>query len=252
VVVVNDALARQEWGSAESAIGQRIRDFLPGTDWHEVVGVTGSIRYGGLSQPAPGTVYWPNAVEKLWEQDLMVFRSLEYVIRVRGNPSAFVGPLREAVWSVNRSLPLANIRTLDRLVDESMARTAFAMVMLSIAAVVALVLGLVGIYGVISYIVAQRTREIGVRIALGARPAQVRRMVVGQAAIVAAIGVGVGLVGAGALTRLMAGLLYGTSPLDLPTYGIVTVAIGLVALAASWLPARRAARVDPVAALRAE
>jgi ABC-type antimicrobial peptide transport system permease subunit len=133
-----------------------------------------------------------------------------------------------------------------------MARPAFAMVMLTIAAAVALVLGLVGIYGVISYVVSQRTREIGVRIALGAEPAVVRRMVVAQASRVIAVGVVIGLSASVVLTRLMAGMLHGVRSVDAVTYGLVTVAISVVALAASYVPARRAARVDPVTALRAE
>lgn len=251
VVVVNEELARQEFGEPAAAVGQRVRDYLD-QDWYEIVGVTASVRYAGVSHPAPAVLYWPIVVESLWELDLFVPRTLDYVLRTRGEPTALLPQVRQALAELNPSLPVARVRILQEVLDGSLARAAFAMVMLSIAAAVALALGLVGIYGVISYIVSQRTREIGVRIALGARPADVRGMVVRQAAGVVAIGLGAGLAAAAGLTRLMGGLLFGVRPLDLLTYATVTLAIAGVALLASWLPARRAARVDPVTALRAE
>ena len=251
VVVVNEAMARAEWGEPAAAIGQRVRDLL-GTVWYEVVGVSGSVLYAGVTQPAPTVVYWPMVLERFWDEEPWVVRSLDYLVRTDRDPRLMLTQVRDAVWSVNASLPLANVERVDEALSRSMARPAFAMVMLSIAAIVALVLGLVGIYGVISYVVSQRTREIGVRIALGAEPAVVRRMVVGQAFRVIAVGVVVGLAASAGLTRLMAGMLHGVRPVDGVTYGLVTVAITVVALAASYVPARRAARVDPVAALRAE
>jgi hypothetical protein len=249
VVLVNEELARQEFGEPGAAVGKRLRDFMGG-DFHEIVGVTESIRYAGVGRPAIPVVYWPLAVTNLWGESLFVSRGLDLVVRTRGDPLALFGGFREAVWSLNPSLPLAGVRTLKEILDGSMAQAAFAMVMLSIAAVVALVLGLVGIYGVISYIVSQRTREIGVRLALGAAPARVRWMVVGQATGATAVGIVIGLVAAAGLTRLMSGLLFGVRPVDLVTYAGVTVAIAAVALAAAYLPARRAAGVDPVVALR--
>jgi ABC-type antimicrobial peptide transport system permease subunit len=159
---------------------------------------------------------------------------------------------RDAVWSVNPNLPLSRVRTLRENVDRSMARTSFTLIMLGLAAGVALFLGSVGIYGVISYVVSQRTREIGVRMAMGAETADVSRMVLKQALLLAGFGVGIGLVGAVGLTRLMSALLYGVSPMDPLTFGSVAVGLSLVALLASYLPARRAARVDPVVALRFE
>jgi ABC-type antimicrobial peptide transport system permease subunit len=144
------------------------------------------------------------------------------------------------------------VTTLDQFVDDSMARTSFTLVMLAIAAGVALFLGAVGVYGVISYVVSQRTREIGVRMALGAEQEDVRRMVLKQGGTLAGAGVVVGLIMASLLTRLMASLLYGVSPIDLPTFGAVALALSAIALLASYLPARRASSVDPVMALRAE
>jgi ABC-type antimicrobial peptide transport system permease subunit len=156
------------------------------------------------------------------------------------------------VWSVNGNLPLARVNTLSELVADSMGRTSFTLIMLGIAAAVALFLGAVGIYGVISYVVSQRTREIGVRMAMGAERADVSGMVMRQALLLAAGGVVVGLAAAAGLTRLMASLLYGVSPMDPLTFGGVAVALSSVALVASYIPARRAAAVDPVVALRAE
>ena len=161
-------------------------------------------------------------------------------------------PAREAIWAVNPSLPLARVRTLAEYVDRSMARTSFTLVVLGIAAAVALFLGSVGIYGVISYVVSQRTREIGVRMALGAEAGDVSRMVLKQALMLAAGGVVIGLVGAAGLTRLMSSLLFGVSSMDPVTFGSVALGLSAVALLASYLPARRAAKVDPVVALRFE
>jgi putative ABC transport system permease protein len=253
VVVVSENLAREEWGDPANALGKRIRDFLGSPRWAEVVGVVADVRELGVTQPAPTTVYWPLAISQFWDQSLFVPRAIDLAVRVPASQvRAIVPQIRNAVWEVNRHLALAGIRTLDDLLARSMARASFAMVMLAIAAAVALGLGLVGIYGVISYIVTQRTREIGVRIALGARPADVRRMVVRQASQVAGIGLGAGLLGALALSRLMGSLLYGVRPFDPLTYFSVAAIIAGVVLLASYLPARRAAGIDPVTALRAE
>jgi ABC-type antimicrobial peptide transport system permease subunit len=249
VVVVNEELARQEFGEPGAAVGRRLRDFMGG-DFREIIGVTESIRYAGMGRPPPAVVYWPLAVANLWGESLFVSRGVTVVVRTRADPAPLFPAVREVVWLLAPNLPLADVRTLAQIRQASMGQTAFAMVMLSIAAAVALGLGLIGIYGVISYVVSQRTREIGLRIALGAAPASVRRMVVGQAAGMTAIGVGGGLLAAASLTRLMSGLLYGVRPLDLVTYAAVSLVITAVALAAAYLPARRAAGVDPVAALR--
>ncbi len=254
VVVVSERVARQYWGDPTAAIGRRIRDFIGATPvWYQVVGVVADVRDAGVSQPAPPLIYWPMALAHFWDESLFVPRGFNVVVRAsRERVPSLLPEIRSAVWSVNRDLAIARVTTLGALVRHSMARASFAMVMLAIAALVALILGLVGIYGVISYIVAQRTREIGVRIALGARPGEVRGMVVRQAAVVAAIGLAVGLVAAFVLSRLMASLLYGVRPFDPLTYGGVAAIIAGVVLLASYLPARRAAGIDPVTALRAE
>lgn len=179
--------------------------------------------------------------------------SSAYVIRSpRTGTTDFFREVRETIWAVNPNLPLANVRTVAEIQEGSMAQTSFTLVMLGIAAAVALLLGAIGIYGVISYVVSQRTREIGVRMAVGAASVDVTRMVLRQGFALAGAGVAVGLASAFALTRLMSALLYGVSPLDPMTFGTVAVLLTSVALVASYLPARRAAMTDPVEALRAE
>jgi len=223
-----------------------------GGPWYEVVGVSGDIRDNGVSQDPVPTIYWPQVVEGFYDEvGYRAQRSMAYAVRVRaGDPNAILPAVREAVWAVNPNLPLARVRTLDEIAAGSMAQTSFTLVMLAIAAGVALFLGAVGIYGVISYVVSQRTREIGVRMAMGAESADVSRMVLKQAGGLAALGVGVGLIAAAGLTRLMASLLFGVSAMDPVTFGTVAVSLSVVALVASWVPAYRASRVDPVVALR--
>lgn len=189
-----------------------------------------------------------------WRSSLLIVKPETVVCwhREGDDPMSLLNAAREAVWSVNRNLPLARVRTLDEYVDRSMARTSFTLVMLGISALVALFLGSVGIYGVISYVVSQRTREIGVRMAIGAEAGDVSRMVLKQALMLAGGGVVIGLVGAAGLTRLMSSLLFGVSSMDPVTFGSVALGLSAVALLASYLPARRAAKVDPVVALRFE
>jgi predicted permease len=256
VVVLSEALARAEFGDPAKAVGKRVRQagIGEGNPWYQVVGVAGDVRDDGMGKDPVPVVYWPQVVEDFWEEQGPVSqRSMAYAVRVtNGNPNALLPEVRKAVWSVNSNLPLARVQTLKELASSSMAQTTFTLIMLGIAAAVALFLGAVGIYGVISYVVSQRTREIGVRMAMGAESADVSRMVLRQAGVLAAMGVVVGLVAAGGLTRLMASLLYGVSPMDPVTFGAVAAALAVIALVASWVPAWRASRVDPVVALRFE
>jgi predicted permease len=256
VVVVTADLAREHWGTPGDAIGKRVRQFIGQEEtpfWYEVVGVVGEERDNGVAEEAVATVYWPQIVQRFWGNDVYTPRSMAFAVRTTtGDPMSLLDAARDAVWSINPNLPLSRVRTLRENVDRSMARTSFMLIMLGIAAGVALFLGSVGIYGVISYVVSQRTREIGVRMAMGAETVDVSRMVLKQALLLAGGGVGIGLVGAVGLTRLMSALLYGVSPMDPLTFGSVAVGLSLVALLASYLPARRAARVDPVVALRFE
>jgi ABC-type antimicrobial peptide transport system permease subunit len=164
----------------------------------------------------------------------------------------FLNEVQQAVWSVNPNLPLARVRTQQQIYDESMAQTSFVLVILGIAASVTLLLGIVGIYGVIAYIVAQRRREVGIRMALGAQGESVQKIFVSRGLALAAIGLMIGLMGAAALMRLLSSQLFGVSAFDPITYVAVLVLLGGVTLIATWLPARRATRIDPMLALRAE
>jgi predicted permease len=256
VAVISEAIAREYWESPSAAIGQRLRMFGPvdDTEWSEVIGVVADVRDDGTAEQVVPIVYWPQLVDASYaELAEYTPRSLAYAVRVAGGaPGALLPAIRQAVWSVNPNLPLANVATLDEFVRDSRSRTSFTLVMLGIASGVALFLGAVGIYGVISYVVTQRTREIGVRMALGARHADVREMVLRQAATLALVGVGIGVGGAATLTRLMSSLLYGVSPLDPLTFASTAVVLAVVALVSGYLPARRASRVDPIVALRFE
>jgi ABC-type antimicrobial peptide transport system permease subunit len=192
-------------------------------------------------------------VENFWGLDIFARRTMVYLVR-SGYPRAasLLEPVREAVWSEHPTLPLANVQTLGEVYDQSMARTSFTVVMLSIAGSLALLMGAVGIYGVISYVVSQRTRELGLRIALGARQKQLIRMVLAHGLSLAGFGVAIGLLATVGLTRLLSTLLFGVDPVDPLTYAVVSVALVAVALLASYVPSRRAASVDPVEALRVE
>jgi predicted permease len=252
VVVLSEALAREYWGDPAKAIGRRVRN-SPDNPWRTVVGVVGDERDDGLAQAAPPTVYWPVMVEKLWAPGLRVQRNLTFVIRTdRAKSTTLVKEVQQAVWSVSASLPVANFRPMTDIMSASMAQTSFALVMLGMAGGVALLLGVVGIYGVIAYIASQRTKEIGIRIALGAVTRDVTGLFLRQGLVLAGLGIAIGLVAAGFATRLMTTLLYGVRPLDVVTYAAVAFALGLTALIASYLPAARAARVAPAEALRRE
>jgi predicted permease len=252
VALVSDKLARDLWGSPAAAIGGRIRDNPKGV-WREVVGIAGDERSDGADQPAPSTVYWPFRMNDFQGSPQMLRRSLFVMVRSsRAGNEAFLGELRKAVWSVNSSLPLASVRTLAEVWERSMARTSFTLVMLAIAGAMALLLGIVGIYGVIAYSVSQRTREIGVRMALGAQHGAVRRMFVRQGLMLAAIGVACGVGAAIAVTRWIDKMLFGVSAVDTVTYVAVAVMLLLCTALASYAPARRASRIEPADALRAE
>jgi putative ABC transport system permease protein len=250
VVMVSESLARDLWGDPQAALGKRVRETHKSA-WREVVGVVADIHYDGLDRKAPATVYWP-VLMKEFEADGLC-RSLAFAIRSpRAGTEGLLKEIREAVWSVNANLPLASVETLETVYERSMARTSFTMVMLALAGGMALVLGVVGIYGVISYAVSQRAREIGIRMALGARREELTRMFVRQGLVLATIGAGCGLLAALGLGRVMSSLLFGVQPADPTTLSLVAIALVGASALASYLPARRVADVDPVEALRAE
>jgi ABC-type lipoprotein release transport system permease subunit len=252
VVLISENFAREVWGEPSKAIGRRIRR-SPKAGWYEIVGVVGDERQDGVTQAAPKMAYWPMYTGDFGGGGTYVQRSLGYVIRTSRLQSAdFIREVQQAVWSINPNLPLARVRTLQQLYDESMAQTSFTLVILGIAAAVTLLLGVVGIYGVIAYVVAQRRREVGIRMALGARAPDVQRMFVLRGMVVTGIGLAIGVGAALAVMRLIRVVLFGISPFDPLTYTAVVVGLGAIALLATWLPAHRATRLDPSLALRSD
>jgi putative ABC transport system permease protein len=244
VVVVNEALARRFW-PGEEAIGKRIGFKAADPQvWHEIIGVVGDVKHSSLTIDPKPEVYFA------YQQYPDRFMSL--VVRASSEPSALATSIRDQILAVDPSQPVFDIKTMDERVSKSVAPTRFVMMMLGIFAALALILAAVGIYGVISYSVTQRTHEIGIRMALGAEARDVMRMVVRQGMTLALTGVVVGLVGAFALTRLMSGLLFGVSSTDTLTFGVISLLLTGVALAACFVPARRATRVDAMIALRYE
>jgi predicted permease len=252
VAIVTENLAREYWREPSAALGKRIRSDLK-SPWREIVGVAGDERDQGADQKPATTVYWPALAKDLWGSGVTARRTVAFAIRSsRTGSEGFLKEIRQAIWSVNPNLPLFEVHTLDEIYRKSMARTSFTLVMLALAGGMALLLGVVGIYGVISYSVSQRTREIGIRMALGARRAELTGMFVRHGLLLASIGLAFGLGGAVALTRLMTSLLFEISPLDPVTYGAVAFGLAGAAALASYVPSRRAAAVEPVEALRAE
>lgn len=252
VALLSENLAREYWGEPGRAIGKRVRR-SPQTGWIEIIGVVGNERQDGATQAAPPTIYWPMKGAESINGQAFVQRSLAYVVRAsRLQAPGFLTDVQQAVWSVNPNLPLARVRTLRQMYDESMAQTQFVLVILGIAASVTLLLGLVGIYGVIAYIVAQRRREVGIRMALGAQSRSVQKIFVARGLALTAIGLTLGLAASAVLMQLLSSQLFGVQPFDPVTYLAVVAALGSVAMLATWLPARRASRVNPMLALRAE
>jgi len=248
VVMVSENLAREMWGTPSAAIGKHIREF-PMMPWHEVIGVVQDVRERGVQEKAPEIVYWPPMVVR----GFGMVRTVTFAVRSgRAGTESFLHEMRDAVWSVNSNLPLASVRTMQEVYGKSLARTSFTLVMLGIAGTMALTLGLIGIYGVMSYTVSQRQREIGIRLALGARRGDVLQMILRQGMQLALLGVAVGIVAAFGLTGLMRNLLFGVTAHDPLTFAGVSVLLILVALFACYIPGRRAILVDPAVTLRYE
>ncbi|MFZ1976053.1 MAG: ABC transporter permease [Candidatus Acidiferrales bacterium] len=252
VALISENFAKEYWHDARNALGKRIR--VGNTDdWREIVGVVADVYDNGVDSPAPTTVYWPMMLNRFEGEKESVRRGVGFVIRSpRAGSEAFLNEVRQTVWSVDPNVPLANSHTLGYFYTRSMARTSFTLVMLGVAGAMALLLGIVGIYGVIAYSVSQRTREIGIRMALGAQRQTLTNMFVRQGLILTGIGVVCGLAAAFATMRLMSSLLFKVKPVDPITYGGMTLGVIVVAYLACYLPSRRAAGVDPVEALRAE
>jgi predicted permease len=254
VALVSETLARELWQTPDAALGRRIRAPGGGGPWRDVIGVVADVQMNGLDAVSPATVYWPPVMADFYRgQPFFVPRGVAFAIRspLAGSP-ALARQIEQAVWSVNASLPVAGLRTMQDIYDRSLGRTSFTLVMLVAAAGAALVLGVVGLYGVLSYAVSTRRREIAIRFALGARASDVQARIVRQGVVLAAIGVSLGLVAATGVTRLMTSLLYDVEAVDPLTYAAVAAGLIAVAALASYLPARRASAVDPAESLAAE
>jgi len=242
VVVISENFAREYWGSPAAAIGKQIRE-NPNDPWSEVIGVVADIRHDGVDQPAPSTVYW----------SLRDAPSSTFLIRgSRAGTESLATEIRRAVGAVSAGLTVTQMQTMQEIYERSMARTAFTLSLLAISGGMALLLAVVGIYAVIAYTVSQRTREIGIRMALGAEQGRVKAMFVRNGVLWAGIGAAAGLVAAVPLSTLMSALLFEVKPIDPLTYSAVAAGLLGAAALASYLPARRVTRIHPVEALRAE
>jgi ABC-type antimicrobial peptide transport system permease subunit len=245
---VSRTLAERYW-QGESAVGKRLRIITNGP-LYTVVGVVGSVRDTALDQPADQMVYCPLLPAP--EDPRWAPRDLAVVVRTEGNALDVTAGIRDVIRGLDASLPMYRIRPLTDIVAHASARTRFTLYVIGVASIAALLLGAIGLYGVMSYVVTLRTHEMGIRLALGAQPHEVRRMVSRQGLAVATCGIAVGLLGAIALTRFLAALLFEVNPVDPAILALAAAFLLIVAAVASWLPARRAAAVDPALALRTE
>jgi predicted permease len=253
VAVISENFARELGAEPASAVGKRIRPFGTQGPWREVIGVVQSVHEYALYEEPPSVAYWPVFMENMFNQPVIGTRAIAFAIRsARAGTASLIEEVRQAVWSVNGSLPVAIEGTMEAPYAGSLARTSFTLVMLAIAGAMALALSVVGIYGVIAYVVSQRTREIGIRSALGAEPRQLEKMFLLHGLALSAAGAVVGLVAAMALGRLMSSLLFGVGPTDPAAYVAAVVVTIAAAALASYMPARRAATIDPIETLRAE
>jgi predicted permease len=253
VALISEDFAREIAANPADALGRRIRTSQDTDAWREVIGVVQNVKDDSLFAAAPSLVYWPILMSDAFGAPVSGVPTVAFVIRSeRAGTASLMTEIRTAVWSVNSGVPIALERTMQTLYGGSLARTSFTLVMLAIAGGMALALGILGIYGVIAYVVSQRAREIGIRMALGAQQREVRKMFLRHGLVLTCVGIAVGLVAALAVTRLMSSLLFGVAPTDPAAY---VAALGLVLAAAtlaSYLPARRAAALDPVETLKAD
>ena len=255
VAIISENLAQEWWGAPGAALGKRIREGGAADPWREIVGVVEDVYDNGVHVKPPEFAYWPALMDRyIWggENGFVVGRGVFLIRSSRTGTESLLSDAQQAIWSVNGRQPVFLVTTLKALYDRSMARTSFTLVMLAIAGGMALMIGIVGIYGVIAYMVSQRTREIGIRTALGAQRAELLGMFVRHGLLLVGCGAALGLVAAAGLTRLMSSLLFGVTALDPVTYAVVSALLVAAAVLASFLPARRAMGVDPVQALRAE
>jgi predicted permease len=252
VAIVSAKVAREFWGSPAAALGKRIR-VSSKDDWREIVAVTGDVYDDGTNKDVPPIVWWPIRTEHFEGGQVHLQRFVVYAVRTsRAGSESLMKDIRQAVWSVDANIPLTDIHTENYFYSRSMARTQFTLIMLALAAGIALMLGLIGLYGVIAYSASQRRREIGIRIALGAQRHTITTMFVRQGLLLAGTGVACGLLVALAATRLLRSFLFHVNPMDPLTYAAACLALCTAAALASYIPSRRTATVNPVEALRAE
>jgi predicted permease len=252
VGMVSENFAREYWGSPANALGKHLR-VSTNDDWREIVGVVADVHDDGMGKDAPTIAYWPTLMSHFESGQVNIRRFVVFAIRTpRAGSESLMKNVRQAVWSVDANLPLTGIHTQDYYYQKSISRTSFTLVMLGIAAAIALLLGIVGLYGVIAYSASQRTREIGIRIALGAQRNSIITMFVRQGLVLAGCGIGCGLFLALGATRLLKSLLFHVSPVDPATYVLACIALCAAASLASYIPSRRTVAVNPVDALRAE
>jgi putative ABC transport system permease protein len=250
VALVSESFARETWNTVGGAIGKRIKVGTTGP-WQEVIGVVADIHDDGADQKPPAIVYSPAREQQMIGKILPA--SVAFALRSnRTGTEVFRQDIRKALSAIDPNLPLASINTVAALYDISMARTSFSLVLLAIAGAMALLLGIVGIYGVLAYAVMQRQREIGIRLALGAEPRAVKRMFVCRGMVLSGAGIALGAAAAAGVTRLMSSLLFGVKPVDAATFAGAAGVLVVAALAASYIPACRAAAVDPVETLRGQ
>jgi putative ABC transport system permease protein len=243
VILISQAMAKEMFPN-ESPLGRRIRSWRDENKYREIVGVVADVRYGGLGAEVPNNVYIPHPQDP-WSSQVLV-------VRTDGDPRSILRSVQSAVWAQDRKLAISEVKTMDTIVATELARPRFAMFLLAVFAATALAMAAIGIYGLMSYTVAQQTREIGIRMALGALHGDILKRVAKRALVLALVGVGLGVAGALALTRLMSALLFGVSPTDAGAFTASAAILILVAVIASYVPARRASRVDPLVALRYE
>ncbi|MFT4111768.1 ABC transporter permease [Silvibacterium sp.] len=252
VAVISEQFAREYWKTPANALGKHIR---VGTsdDWREIIGVVEDVYSDGVDKPAESTVYWPMLLDRLEGNPTEVQRYVTYIVRSpRAGSQSFIHELQQQAWSLENQVPLSNVRTEAEYLTQSMARTSFTLVMLCVSGSMALLLGVIGIYGVIAYSISQRTREIGIRMALGAQRESLTALFVRQGLLLTGIGVACGLITAFLSMRLMSSLLFNVSPVDPLTYVAISLAVIVAAWLACYLPSRRAASINPVQALRSE
>jgi putative ABC transport system permease protein len=249
VAIINETMARQYWPAGD-ALGKRFKLGDPNDDrpWYTIVGIVADVRQMGLDEPVKAEMYLPH--QQVTDQPWFAPRDL--AIRTNGDPMALVGMVRDVVRSVDPNQPISNVATMEELLGEETAQRRVGMILLATFAALALLLATVGIYGVLAFFVVQHTNEIGVRMALGASPGRIVALVVSKGMGLTLLGIGLGLAASLALTRLMTSLLFGVKAIDPLTFGAVPVLLGVVALMACWIPARRASKTDPLIALRAE